>query len=168
MQVQPKIAARLLSKVAKRPDGCWQWTGCKTKTGYGQIRVGGSIEYAHRVSYALHKGNPGNLYVCHACDNPWCVNPDHLWLGTQQENQSDMAAKGRASAGTHRPLARLTDACVQGIRSALSSGVRVTAVARQFGITPSIVSGIKAGRLWKSVPASPTNAMRAIEASQAH
>lgn len=90
--------ARFWSKVNKglRPDDCWIWTAGKSN-GYGIFRVGDNKTIsAHRYSYILHNGKePGSLFVCHRCDNPSCVNPDHLFLGTQGDNIQDMIDKGR-------------------------------------------------------------------------
>lgn len=77
-------------------DECWLWTGNTVRTGYGRIKVLGSYLYAHRISYAIHKGTvPTDKLVCHSCDNPRCVNPNHLWLGTYADNTTDMVNKKR-------------------------------------------------------------------------
>lgn len=91
-------------------DACWPWLA-STKNGYGQINVGGEISYAHRLSYEFANGEiPSGLFVCHRCDNKSCVNPVHLFLGTQQDNMDDMIAKGRDS---HAFWAKQTH-CVNG------------------------------------------------------
>jgi hypothetical protein len=98
------LSARFWPKVSKS-DGCWTWTG-KTGNGYGQIRIAGKgsgLIGAHRLSWALHYGPiPAGLFVCHNCpdgDNPLCVRPEHLFLGTHEQNMADMVAKGRAASG---------------------------------------------------------------------
>lgn len=84
------------SKFVEKTDGCWNWIGGKNHKGYGRILIQGGSHAAHRIAYFLEFGQwPGELLVCHSCDNPSCVNPAHLWLGTPQQNMDDMVAKGR-------------------------------------------------------------------------
>lgn len=76
-------------------NGCWEWQGVMHHSGYGCLRQNGKFAQAHRVSYAAFKGEPGDLLLCHTCDNPRCINPGHLFLGTHADNMADMKAKGR-------------------------------------------------------------------------
>jgi hypothetical protein len=87
---------RFWNKV-ERGDGCWEWRGAKSRFGYGRFIVGRNNRLAHRVAWAATRGEiPVGMNVCHRCDNPSCVNPDHLFLGTQRDNVRDMHEKGRA------------------------------------------------------------------------
>lgn len=88
--LSPKV---FWSRTKTGQNGCIEWSGCLDRSGYG--RVGVKQIPAHRVAYRLAKGEPGDMLVCHSCDNPKCVNPDHLWLGTHKDNMSDMTKKGR-------------------------------------------------------------------------
>ena len=98
------IEDRFWSKVDKSGD-CWIWTGATNKKGYGQFKIAGKQNASHRVSYILTKGEIGELFVCHTCDNPSCVNPSHLWLGTCKDNHQDRERKkrGNNSRKTHCP-----------------------------------------------------------------
>lgn len=96
------IRERFMRRVAKSDNGCWIWTAARIR-GYGVFRVAGRNIRAPRVSYELFVGPvPRSLSACHHCDNPPCVNPAHLFLGTQKDNMLDMAAKGRGTSGRRR------------------------------------------------------------------
>lgn len=134
-------------------DGCWLWKGSLTR-GYGTIRVDGKTVSAHVLSYRLHKGDTNNLCVCHSCDNPQCVNPDHLFLGTHKENSQDAAKKGRIfiSSGMKSGTAKLTDEIVLRIRSEYASGRRTQqSLADEYGVWDTCISNICSRKSWKHI-----------------
>lgn len=141
-------AVRLLSKIKINDrSGCWDWLGCKFSTGYGQIKLGGKKRTTHRFSYELHRGAiPSGQCVCHRCDNPGCVNPDHLFLGTDADNVADKVAKGRQAQGITHGLAKLTESDVLAIRAAV--GVTQQNLAERHGVTQSAISLIRLGKNW--------------------
>lgn len=98
------LESRFWERVQKSDD-CWLWTGARFSNGYGRIKTGGKNTpevKAHRLSYELHFGTiPDGLYVCHTCDNPSCVRPDHLFIGSAADNNTDRANKGRSAKGDH-------------------------------------------------------------------
>jgi len=151
------LAERFWAKVRKS-DGCWEWTAhCNTtRHPYGRILVGSRrdgtrrMATAHRVSWELHFGAiPEGMCVCHRCDNPRCVRPDHLFLGTQIENIADMKAKKRARSVGARTRAKLTWADVDTIRSELARGALQEDLARRFGVRQPAISDIKHNKKWK-------------------
>lgn len=93
---EEKYKLRLTKRSVQSETGCLEWCGSKTPLGYGTMSFHGKREYVHRVSYILYKGViPEDMCVCHSCDNPKCINPEHLWLGTQGDNMKDRDKKGR-------------------------------------------------------------------------
>ena len=168
--------ARFWSKVDKdgpvqphRPgiDQCWVWLGSLRK-GYGYIRVFGVNYRAHRLSWLLSGSSiPEGLCVLHRCDNPSCVRPEHLWVGTQLENIADRHRKGREACGDRHGFALHPEACARGsrvgsarvteemvveIRRRARQGERHKTLAHQFGITKLTVSMITRRKTWIHVP----------------
>lgn len=134
-----------------REGECWLWTGPKDKNGYGLTRVDGVTARVPRVAYKQYFGEiPMGLHVLHTCDQPSCIRPEHLRLGTHKQNMADMVAKGRA----HRPLgelngrAKLTEEKVSEVRKRLEAGVKPDTVAAQLNIPRGTVHHIAAGRTW--------------------
>lgn len=151
---KPKpIAERFWPKVDKRgPDECWPWKASVTHQGYGHTNVNGRTAAAHRVSYELSTGPiPEGLGVLHRCDNPRCVNPAHLFLGTPADNTADMMAKQRTNnpKGEWHHAAKLTPDAVVAIRA---DNRDVPVIAGQYGVSEGAIWDIKARRTWTHVP----------------
>lgn len=126
-------------------SGCWIWSGSIHPEGYGRFGYKGKTQKAHRVSYELHRGEiPSGKLVCHACDEPSCVNPNHLFLGTNDDNQADKAKKGRAAK-------KLSLAKAMMIKQSLSRGAKIIDLAKEFGVTHTVIVNIKSGKIWKGV-----------------
>jgi hypothetical protein len=139
------------ARVKPNPTGCLEWTGAKIKDGYGMIKVGGVSTLAHRFSYERHvSAIPSDRKVLHTCDNPSCVNPDHLFLGTDQDNVDDMFAKGRGrkASGEAHGRTKLTETDVLAIKS---DPRKYRDIATAFGIGKSTVGYIKSGKNWPHV-----------------
>lgn len=136
----------------KKTEGCWNWTGCIRKNGYGKFGVGAhKVDFAHRVSYTLFKGPiPEGMCVLHSCDNRRCVNPNHLFLGTHQDNMDDMEKKGRKLRGTDMKHAVLTEDQVREIRRRYPKE-NGSALAREFGVSTGVPYMIYTRRRWKHV-----------------
>lgn len=134
---------------------CWTWTGYRFDDGYGGIMVNREYWRAHRYSWALRTGkHPADLQVLHHCDNPVCVNPDHLFLGTSKDNKLDCMGKGRHIHGKRQWCAKLNDEQVREIRVAYVFGKRgkgAMALARKYGVSKPVILGIVNRRGWKHV-----------------
>lgn len=150
------------SRVQKaEPFECWLWAGAKLPTGYGRLYPEGRTGYyAHRLSWEIANGRevPSGLHVMHACDNPQCVNPNHLSVGTRSDNMRDASVKGRlhgnSMPGELHPGSKLTDAQVAEIKRRLAAGASRLAIAIECGVTKGAIKHIAAGRLWKHIVAN--------------
>lgn len=152
------LLERFMKKVkVDTATGCWLWTGSIDDRGYGVIRVDGKAKKAHRVSWELHRGKIGrgkkrhDRCVLHKCDVRKCVNPEHLFRGTQKQNNKDMARKGRAAHrfGEANPRAKLTRVDAQKIRERFAVLGTRTAVAKEFHVHLSTVGRIISGKRWR-------------------
>lgn len=142
------LEERFAEKVTKTEGGCWIWTGSKYPKGYGSIRWNGRMRAAHRIAYQLLVGPiPDGLQVCHTCDVPACVNPAHLWLGTNDDNMRDRSAKGRQyrPVGELAPKARLTNQQAAEIRRRGLAGTKTRVLAVECGLTMGAVRRIVRG-----------------------
>ena len=151
---------RFWPKVDKSGD-CWIWTGGTTYLGYGEFRMPGrrSPARAHRIAWELANGPiPEGAVVMHRCDNPPCVRPDHLELGSLSDNMQDMLSKGRGRKdettwrGSQQPKAKLTEADVVAIRMARASGEGLRTIAGRYGVSENLISGIARRTRWAHVP----------------
>lgn len=135
-------------------DDCWIWNGCKDKNGYGKLTLNKKDCRAHRISWQLINGEiPNKMIICHSCDNPPCVNPRHLFLGTHKINNADMIKKGRKKifSGSLNPMAKLTENDVVEIRKWAESGIKHGIIAYNFGIKKSSISQIVTKKSWKNI-----------------
>ena len=136
-------------------DNCWLTDLPSNGHGYLNITVNGKTKYAHRIAYELHKGEiPDNMCVCHSCDNPACINPSHLFLGTQRENVADCISKGRSNTpkGENHHKAKLTESDVHQIKHLLAeANLTLKQIANTFGVKLETISNIKTGKSWKHI-----------------
>ena len=150
---------RFWDKVIKSdvPGECWKWTGSKNNCGYGTFGVNYKTITAHRFSYALHNGQiPDGMLICHKCDNPSCVNPSHLWLGTNADNTKDRESKGRGNytnpaKGEKHWNVKLSESDVQKIRELIFLGNTNRHIAKMYNMSEAQISKIITGKTWKSL-----------------
>lgn len=140
--------SQFLNKI-NRTDFCWIWEGRKNVFGYGEFTHNKNSVLAHRASYAIYKGDIGNLFVLHRCDHRDCVNPDHLFLGTASENFKDMFRKGRNSShiyrtGDENASSKLKDLDVLAIYRGLRQHSSLT-LSKRFGVTQQSITKIRRG-----------------------
>lgn len=125
----------------QKTDFCWEWQGTRNALNYGHFRIRHKTAKAHRVAWMICNGDiPKGLFICHACDNPPCVNPAHLWIGTELENIKDRDTKKRVAHGEKHYNCKLSDADILTIFNAKGTQ---KAIAEKFGIDQSWVSDIK-------------------------
>ena len=128
------------------------WIGTKSEKGYGVCVVAGTLRKAHRVSWELSRGQiPVGMQVCHRCDVRACVNPDHLFLGTNLDNVRDAQAKGRVPLGSKRTLAKLTEQDVEFARASAAAGRPVAWLAREFRVCPKTMRDAVDRVTWRHV-----------------
>lgn len=150
------VEYRLLHRTIKdEVTNCWTWTG-STNGRYGHTYVDGVRWFVHRAAFKFLKGiDPKNMLVCHKCDNPLCINPDHLFLGTHKDNTADMIAKGRGKLylykGVNHSWAKFDEKTVKLIREAGEAGLSRASIARYFKVSPTTISNISLGKIYKDV-----------------
>lgn len=148
------VAERLAARTARSGE-CWVWTGAApfADNGYGRIRVGEYKRKVHRVAWELAYGPIPDpyLFVCHRCDNRLCVRPEHLFLGTHEDNQRDKIEKGRHVRGMTAPRAKLTDDAVREIRRLAMNGTSRASLGRRFGVGSASISKIVLRQRWAHI-----------------
>ena len=166
------IEKRFWKYVDKRgDDDCWEWTGFKLGSYYGGMNIGytkledgtfkNKMALAHRISYEIHFGAiPDGLHVCHHCDNPICVNPNHLFVGTIRDNIADRERKGRGARGSKNGRSKLTESQVVELRKRYANGESQKSLATAFGVTITTINHIVTGKTWRLV--NPTDVTQPV------
>ena len=148
----PKPRIPLSCKIEKNTirlpeSGCWIWLGTITNHGYGRVCAGKKPFYAHRVSYEQKYGSiPNGMMALHHCDVRCCVNPDHIFVGTQQNNMTDKVHKNRQAKGISHGNAKLTEDQAREIKFSSEASIKLAA---KFNYSASMIREIKNGNLWK-------------------
>ncbi|MBD2385355.1 HNH endonuclease [Cylindrospermum sp. FACHB-282] len=137
------------------PNECWEWQATKNSQGYGRVKIAGNVYKAHRIAYFItHNSLDSALLIQHKCDNPSCVNPNHLSPGTHADNQADMARKDRTGKvwGSENGNSKLTEDSVRAIKQELkiNAGIRgiQAKLARKYGVAENTITEIKKGTRW--------------------
>ena len=154
----------LLSHISINSDGCWNWTGSRNSEGYGNTMIGSRRDgsrrtaKAHRVSFFIFTGiSPEGYDVCHKCDNPSCINPNHLFLGTEKDNMRDMVRKGRESRLPSEKCSstKLTKDQVIEAKQLKRHGTSYYLLAKMFGVSKSTIRQAVIGETWKALARRP-------------
>lgn len=145
---------RFWKYVDKKSDNeCWNWLGVCNNKGYGKIKINQKDISAHRFSWELHFGKiPKDLYICHHCDNPPCVNPNHLFLGTSKDNIDDMKNKNRQAKGENNGNSKLTSKQVEEIKRLYYEGkITQIEIAKIFNVAHTTILNINRNKTWKHI-----------------
>lgn len=151
------VEQRFWTKVIKAgPDECWLWTAYRSAHGHGQFRVTkkpSRVEHAHRYAYILSMGPiPEGMVIRHKCDNPPCVNPAHLEVGTHADNVADRVERGRSAIGSANGRAKLSEKTAEGIRLRYAMGGNTKAqLSREYGVSQRTIADVINGKKWKHV-----------------
>jgi DNA-binding MarR family transcriptional regulator len=164
VQLSQDAIERFVS-LTQRGPGCWEWLGSKDADGYGKMRIGNrKAARAHRIAWTIAHSDPGKMLVCHHCDNPGCVRPDHLFLGTALDNNRDRQSKGRpnnAPRGELNTQAKLTAEQARQVVELYRTGkFRQRDLGEMFGVTQSAVQLLLSGKNWRHSGIEPVTGMR--------
>ncbi|MCG7598813.1 HNH endonuclease [Halomonas sp. McH1-25] len=157
MNITPTDIARFEAAFDRgEHEECWPWKKA-TQYGYGRLRIDGKVRKATRVAYLLHYGElPDDKFVCHSCDNPSCVNPHHLWLGTPKENQHDAQLKRRKpvirNRGKKNANSVLNDLDVEIVLYLIFRGYGDKQIAARLSVSKTTIANIRADRAWVHLP----------------
>lgn len=147
MQIEINNKKRFEKYYIKYPDGCWRWTGGMSG-GYGAFWYNKQNMHAHRAGWMIYKGKiPKNRLVLHKCNHRWCVNPEHLYVGTYSDNINDAVKAGRKPGGN----GKLTEENVICIKKMLKDGIKQSLIARIYQVSRANINRIDAGLIWKNV-----------------
>lgn len=155
MEFKRKDIDRFWNKVDKRgQDECWEWKASKNYFGYGNIKIQGKTQGAHRISYEIANGSiPKGMFICHRCDNPSCVNPNHLFMGTHDDNMADRDKKRRQARGERVHTSKLTRSQAVEIRRRYVPYKRdetgSNCLSKEFGVSPEQITRIASGQKWR-------------------
>ena len=149
--MQTKSNRSYLDKYIRKTDMCWWWTGCRNDKGYGRVKYHGRMWTAHRLIYSLDiRPIPPGLLACHHCDNPSCVNPDHIFIGTALDNHKDRDAKGRGAYGERSRQSDLKESDILAIRKRyIPYVVSLACLAQEYNVSKKNILNIVKQRVWK-------------------
>lgn len=156
IEATAEMFRRFWSKVSVSETGCWEWTAAKSRDGYGRFGIiGTQVKMAHHILIGFQYDPKTRIQCCHRCDNPGCVRPSHIFLGSDLDNALDRTEKGRGKftrqAGTANGRSKLTDSQVSAIRSAPQTRGEVSRLARELGVSTATVSNIRSGKMWRKL-----------------
>ena len=153
MTIKSTPMAERFWRFVNKSEGCWEWTGYTATNGYGTIQRNHAPVLAHRASWEIANGAvPAGMSVLHKCDNRRCVNPSHLWVGTQAQNMADMVAKGRSMRGAKCGRRKLTSVQADEVKLHVALGTPTPEIARKYCISRTAVYNIISGKCWKGDP----------------
>jgi len=151
MKLLKQVIKAYNERVIKTPEGCWDWSGGTTTFGYARFKVAYKMYYGHRISYELHKGTiPEGFLVRHSCDNPKCTNPNHLVLGTHEDNNQDKIERNRQAYGESHGNAKIKEIDVKEIQELVAwKTLTDREISSLLNTSLHTVQSIKYGRTWK-------------------